>query len=230
MVKEFGKMKIDKLYVEIYKNRQSMGQAAALAVSEKIKQLLNEQDEIRMIFAAAPSQNEMLESLTKINGIDWEKISAFHMDEYIGLDHQAPQRFGNYLKEKIFDKFSFKQVNYLNPSVTDVQAECDRYAVLLNEAPIDIICMGIGENGHIAFNDPQVANFIDPLNVKVVELDKVCRQQQVNDGCFLSLSDVPLHAITLTVSMLLSGKHLFVVVLVKRRQKLFLIPLEVTLV
>ena len=196
-----------------------MGKAAASAMAEKICSLLSEQDEVRMIFAAAPSQNELLDSLTKIDGINWQKITTLHMDEYIGLDVQAPQRFGNFLKERIFERVPFKQVHYLNPSPAEVQIECERYSGLLKKAPIDIICMGIGENGHIAFNDPPVADFHDPKSVKVVELDQVCRQQQVNDGCFPSISEVPKQAITLTVPMLFSGKYLFVVVPGKTKAK-----------
>lgn len=216
MVKEY---KIDNLHVEIHENRQSIGQAAAFAVANKIRALLSVQDEIRMIFAAAPSQNELLNSLTNITGINWEKITAFHMDEYVGLSNQAPQRFGNYLKEKLFEKVTFKQVYYIDTISRNALQECERYEGLLKEAPIDIICMGIGENGHIAFNDPPVADFKDPLLVKVVELDQECRQQQVNDGCFATINEVPKKAITLSVPALFEGKHLFIVVPGKSKSK-----------
>jgi len=205
-------MKVENLHIEIHPNRVSMGMASALAVSKNIKSLLTVQDEIRIIFAAAPSQNELLDNLIKIIGIDWQKITAFHMDEYIGLEPMAPQRFGNFLKERIFGKVPFKQVHYLNPSLENPQSECDRYSALLEEAPIDMICMGIGENGHVAFNDPPVADFNDPKMVKNVELDDICRQQQVNDGCFPSIDSVPKQAITLTVPTLFAGKNLCIVV------------------
>jgi len=212
MASAIKKIKVENLYVEIFPDRKSMGQAAATAVAQKIRSLLKIQDDIRMIFAAAPSQNELLEYLIKSDGIDWCKITAFHMDEYIGLNAHARQRFGNFLKERIFERVPFKQVHYLNSSTLKPELECERYSSLLQEAPIDIICMGIGENGHIAFNDPPVADFHDPESVKVVALDPICRQQQVNDGCFASLTEVPTHAITLTVPMLFSGKRLFIVV------------------
>ncbi len=205
-------MKVDQLNIEIYQDRDLMGRAAALTVADKIKSLLTNQERIRMIFAAAPSQNELLDNLVALGGIDWRKITAFHMDEYIGLDALAPQRFGNYLKGRIFGRVPFGRVHYLNPSSDNPQAECERYTTLLHEAPVDLICMGIGENGHIAFNDPPVADFYDPRSVKIVDLDEVCRQQQVNDGCFTALAEVPRQAITLTVPMLFSGKHLFIVV------------------
>ncbi len=206
------KIQIKNLQVEIYPDRQAMGRAAASAVTERIRLLLKAQDEIRMIFAAAPSQNEVLYELSKMEDVDWTKVIAFQMDEYIGLSAHEPQRFGNYLKERIFEKVPFKTVHYLNPLPDKVEAECDRYAELLQKAPIDIICMGIGENGHIAFNDPPVTDFHDRKWVKVVVLDHISRQQQVNDGCFVSINDVPEQAITLTVPALFSGRYLFVVV------------------
>src|SRR5690606_11957584 len=124
--------------------------------------------------------------------------NAFHMDEYVGLDDHAPQRFGNFLKEALFSKVPFNTVNYLNGNAADIEQECKRYTALLNQYPTDIVCMGIGENGHIAFNDPPVADFKDPKLEKQVELDMPCRQQQVNDGCFETLNVVPTHALTLT--------------------------------
>jgi len=188
-----------------------MGQAAGSAVEERINTLLSERDELRMVFAAAPSQNEVLAYLAQSDQIDWSRIVAFHMDEYIGLPADAPQRFANFLREKLFDQVSFKAVHLINGDDNPEQ-ECQRYADLLAERPIDIVCLGIGENGHIAFNDPPVADFDDPKRVKVVELDTRCRQQQVNDGCFAALDAVPNQAITLTIPTLISGKHLYCVV------------------
>ena len=212
MVKPQKEFQIDKLRVKIYQNRQSLGEAAALAVRERISALLKEKNEIRMIFAAAPSQNELLKTLSEIAGIDWSRITAFHMDEYLGLPGDAPQGFGNFLRMGLFEKVPFKLVHYLNPTPADIRAECHRYATLLNEAAIDIVCMGIGENGHVAFNDPPVADFDDPETVKVVELDEVCRQQQVNDGAFANIMEVPSQALTLSVPTLMSGGALFAVV------------------
>lgn len=128
------------------------------------------------------------------------------MDEYINLGENAPQRFGNFLKERIFDKFNFKSVHYLNGNVANIEEECHRYSQLLVDYPIDIVCMGIGENGHLAFNDPPVADFNDSKKVKVVELDLACRQQQVNDRCFATLGEVPLRALTLTIPVLMGAE------------------------
>ena len=188
--------------VNAYKTRKEMGLAAAEECKAKIIELLSKKDEINMIFAAAPSQNEFLESLLNCKEIDFTRINAFHMDEYIGLPEGAPQGFGQFLKDRLFGKAPFKSVNYLNGIAEDPEKECERYSQLLKENPTDIVCLGIGENGHIAFNDPHVAFFDDPKMVKIVELDNVCRQQQVNDGCFNHIDEVPTHALTLTVPTL----------------------------
>ena len=152
-------------------------------------------------------QNEFLEALCAAPDIDWKRVTAFHMDEYVGLDAAAPQGFGNFLRARVFDRLPFGQVCYLNGNAPDIEAECSRYAGLLAQAPIDIVFMGIGENGHIAFNDPPVAEFDDPAAVKVVALDEVCRNQQVHDGCFADIGQVPTHALTLTVPTLAGAKH-----------------------
>ena len=204
-------MRIDKLDVGIYKTRAEMGAAAVVRVSEKINELLGQQETVNIIFAAAPSQNEFLKGLL-VAPIDWSRIRAFHMDEYIGLAPDATQGFGNFLRERLFGKVGFLAVFYIDGGATDLKKECERYAGLLLEYPPDIVCMGIGENGHIAFNDPPVADFNDPYVVKVVELDQPCRQQQVNDGCFSRLDLVPAHALTLTVPALMAGRFIYCMV------------------
>ncbi len=211
-MKPVRSFKKDALSVRIYASRRDMGAAAAEDGARLLRSLLEKQSGARVIFAAAPSQNELLESLCSAGGIDWTRVTAFHMDEYIGLNATAPQGFGNFLCTRIFDRLPFAKVNYLDGSASDIEAECKRYTALLEEAPIDLVFMGIGENGHIAFNDPPVADFQDPYIVKAVELDAVCRNQQVNDGCFLSLDQVPTHALTLTVPALAkAGSHICVV-------------------
>lgn len=202
----------DRLQVKIFKTRSEMGMAAAQEIGNKISELQKGKEEINIIFAAAPSQNETLENLIRYPGIDWSKINGFHMDEYIGLRPDAPQNFGNFLRTRLFEKVPFQNVYYINGGAQDIDGECDRYTRLLKEHPADIVCMGIGENGHIAFNDPPVADFNDPCRMKRVTLDSVCRQQQVNDGCFAALGDVPLEALTLTIPTLLGGAYLFCMV------------------
>lgn len=191
--------------VQVYESRALMGAAAASRFAAEVDAVLKKKDSVNIIFAAAPSQNEFLSALSK-EQIRWERINAFHMDEYINLDEQAPQRFGNFLKERLFDQFPFQSVHYLNGNADDLQSECKRYSALLFQHPTDIVCMGIGENGHLAFNDPPVADFNDPVMVKVVTLDLPCRQQQVNDGCFPGLDAVPLQALTLTIPVLMKAK------------------------
>lgn len=202
----------DLLTVNQYDTRAEMGKAAAADIKARILALLDEKESINMIFAAAPSQNEVLAALAADAEIPWNRINAFHMDEYIGLSADAPQGFGNFLKTHIFGLVSFKSVNFINISAPDANIESERYAALLTEYPADIVVMGIGENGHIAFNDPPVADFNDPKMVKPVQLDEICRNQQVNDGCFATLDDVPSTAITLTVPTLFAGKYIFCVV------------------
>jgi glucosamine-6-phosphate deaminase len=204
-------MRINKLDVEVYKTRAEMGAAAVVRVSAKINELLRQQDTVNIIFAAAPSQNEFLEGLLQAP-IEWPRIRAFHMDEYIGLPPDGEQGFGNFLRVRLFEKVPFLSVSYIDGGATDLRKECERYADLLGQDPPDIVCMGIGENGHIAFNDPPVADFNDPYMVKVVELDLPCRQQQVNDGCFARLGLVPRHAITLTVPALMAGRFIYCMV------------------
>lgn len=203
---------LSQLNVRIYEDRRTMGAEAARMVAEKIGILHQEQAFVNMIFAAAPSQLEFLAALAAKKDIDWGRVNAFHMDEYVGLERTAPQRFGNFLKSYLFDKAPFHTVHYLNDDAVPIPVECERYAEVLERYPTDITCMGIGENGHIAFNDPHVADFEDPCQVKMVDLDDACRQQQVNDGCFASLEQVPSHALTLTIPVLLKARYIYCMV------------------
>ncbi|MEC0227375.1 glucosamine-6-phosphate deaminase [Paenibacillus alba] len=214
----FFSQTIDSLKVNVYDNRLALGTAAGADVAARIKQLLSEKPGIRMIFAAAPSQNELLAYLLEDQAIDWNRITAFHMDEYNGLPVDAPQKFSRFLYERLFNQVKPGTVHLIDSS-NESEEECRRYGELLRQAPIDIVCLGIGENGHIAFNDPPVADFNDPQVIKMVELDNACRQQQVNDGCFAAIKDVPTHALTLTIPALLSGTHLFCVVPGPTKQK-----------
>ena len=204
-------MYIDHLNINIAGTRQELGQRAAAAVAERVRSMLLYKPLVNIVFAAAPSQDAFLENLLR-HPLEWSRIRAFHMDEYIGLEEEAPQRFGNYLKERLFGKRDFSAVHYLDGAVAGVQGECDRYAGLLQNYPPDIVCMGIGENNHIAFNDPPVADFRDPRLVKVVELDQDCRRQQVNDGCFQTITAVPARALTLTIPALMQAEAVFCMV------------------
>ena len=209
----------DQLKYFVFSTRKEMGKKAAADIAAKMIELLEQKKEINMIFAAAPSQNEMLESLTENKQIPWQRVNAFHMDEYLGLPHAHPQSFSTYLKQAVFDKVPFRSVQYIRADAADPQQEGERYAALLKAYPTDIVCLGIGENGHIAFNDPWVADFEDKQLVKIVTLDDVCRMQQVNDGCFASIEEVPKTALTLTIPALTSAKFMFCTVPAETKRK-----------
>ena len=202
---------VGRLLLEVYRERAAMGRAAAAAVARRVRDALARQDGVRIIFASAPSQVEFLDSLAGTPDLDWSRVTAFHMDEYIGVPMEAPQSFGRFLRTRLFDRVGVGQSHFID-GAAPLADECVRYASLVRTAPIDIVCLGIGENGHIAFNDPPVADFADPLWVKAVELDERSRRQQVNDGCFPRLDEVPHKAITLTIPALMDGRSLYVVV------------------
>ncbi|MCI8632770.1 MAG: glucosamine-6-phosphate deaminase [Lachnospiraceae bacterium] len=203
--------KAGRLNVKLLESRKALGELAAAEATEALKAVIREKGSCHVIFAAAPSQNEFLAALCA-SDVDWTKVYAYHMDEYIGLAADAPQGFGNFLRRSIFERVPFAGVEYLNGGAADVEQELQRYAALLQENPADIVFMGIGENGHIAFNDPHVAHFDDVDLVKKVALDERCRQQQVNDGCFEKLEEVPTHALTLTIPALMQAKQVFCMV------------------
>ena len=191
----------------IAQSRAAMGDRAAADIADELRRRLHSQQSVRMIFAAAPSQSEMLSALILMPRIDWTRVTAFHMDEYLGLAADAPQRFGLWLRRTIFDRLPFAAVHLLEPGI-DPEVTAAGYADKLASSPIDIVCCGIGSNGHLAFNDPP-ADLNDPLDVKIVELDAVCRQQQIDDRCFERFDDVPTHALTLTVPRLLAADRIF---------------------
>lgn len=203
--------KVDQLNVEILENRPQLGEAAAKKLATIIQELQSKQPQVNIIFASAPSQNEFLSNLLVKEGIDWSRINAFHMDEYIGLSSDAPQNFGVFLKDRLFSKVPIGNVFYINGNA-DPNEECARYTQLLEENPVDIVCMGIGENCHIAFNDPHVAFFNDAEAVKIVDLDLTSRNQQVHDGCFASLDEVPETALTLTIPTLVKPAYILCMV------------------
>jgi glucosamine-6-phosphate deaminase len=199
------------LPVQVFPTRRELGDAAGRDVAAAIRAAIDENGHARVVFAAAPSQSETLEVLAAQPGIAWDRVDAFHMDEYVGLPEDAPERFALWLRRHLFDRLPFRSVNLIDPG-QDPAMEAARYSALLTAAPIDVIVLGIGVNGHIAFNDPPVADFDDPEMVKPVDLDEDCRQQQVDDECFDRIEDVPASALTLTIPALMSGRRLFCVV------------------
>lgn len=214
LIKNF---KVDKLNVYVFDSREDMGYAAYLLYKDKMSRMLATQSQVRAIFAAAHSQNDFLAPLAADKEIDFSRVEAFHMDEYMGLGRQAPQNFGNFLSKAIFSHQPFAKVNLVDSDAKDIDAECRRYEALLKQAPLDIVSMGVGENGHIAFNDPHEANFNDPHWVRITSLDVPCRQQQVNDGEFKTITEVPQSALTLTIPALMSCRSIVCIVPLERK-------------
>jgi glucosamine-6-phosphate deaminase len=210
-----AEFQVDSLHVLIFEDRADMGRAAAAHVAQAIGDRIRAAGHANVIFAAAPSQDEMLAALVADPSVDWSKVDGYHMDEYLGLGPDHPASFRRYLREHCFDPAGLGAGRlHLIPgeSTTSPLAVALAYESVLKANPTDVVCAGIGENGHLAFNDPPVADFLDPVLVKVVRLDEPCRVQQVHDGCFTSIDEVPTHAFTLTIPALLAAPVVTVVV------------------
>jgi glucosamine-6-phosphate deaminase len=191
------------LRVEIHEDRPGLGRAAARAVSAHVRRLVERDGRAAVIFASAPSQNEFLAALRADPEMPWRKIAAFHLDEYAGVDARHPASFRRFLADRLFDHVPVRVFHGLDGAAASPAAECARYSALLAEERPGLAILGIGENGHLAFIDPPTCDFEDSSDVRVVELDEACRRQQVSDGCFASLSDVPRAALSLTIPFLL---------------------------
>lgn len=196
------------MHVSISPTREEMGIAAGKCGERLLMQALEQKDVVRVIMGSAPSQNEVLGYLRTSRKIDWSRVEVFHMDEYIGITPDNPVSFSSYLDRTIIGHVPVKAFHRIVIPRDNPEESCRRYAEMLREKPIDVVFLGVGENGHIAFNDPIMADLKDPETVKIVELDDVCRMQQVHDGAFATLDDVPKTAVTVTVPALLSADHL----------------------
>jgi len=201
----------DQLNVYVYESRPKMGLAAASVIAAEIRRAIQDRGRAVVILASAPSQNEFLASLAEAPEIDWSRVVAFHLDEYLGMDDQAPQSFRRFLIDRLVDKVPLGEFHGLRGDAPDGAAEAKRYAELLRQNPPDFAVLGIGENGHLAFIDPPFCDFNDPEPVKVVQLDEICRNQQVNDGAFASLDEVPRDALSLTIPTLMASPKLFAI-------------------
>ena len=199
------------LNVYVYESRPKMGQAAAAVIAAEIRRAIQDRGKAVVILASAPSQNEFLASLAEAPDLDWSRVTAFHLDEYLGMDDQAPQSFRRFLIDRLISKVPLDQFHGLRGDAPDGAAEAKRYAELLKQNPPDLAVLGIGENGHLAFIDPPFCDFNDPEPVKVVQLDEICRNQQVNDGAFASLDEVPKDALSLTIPTLMARPKLFAI-------------------
>jgi len=189
-----------------------MGAAAAAELAAEIRRLIAERGRAVGLFASAPSQQDTWDALLQQAGVDWSRVTAFHLDEYLGFDETHPQSLRRFLLLHFLSRLPIGAFHGLRGEASDPAAECERYARLLAGDPPDFGLIGIGENGHLAFNDPHAADFDDPSAVKVVELDEECRRQQVHDGAFATLDETPTRAITLTLPRIMSAGRIFTVV------------------
>jgi len=198
----------EKLEVRHYADRQTLGRAAADHVRGIVAAARAARGVARVVFACAPSQNEFFRALVAPpHTVPWADVIVFHSDEFVGLSASQPQSSRHYLRAHLLDAIPAPHgFHALRGEAPSLPAECERYALLLRERPIDLVCLGLGGKGHIAFNDPAAANFDDAEMVKVVELDEMSREQQVHDGCFAREKDVPTHALTLTIPALFSAR------------------------
>ncbi len=206
------RVQVDKLPVEVYADNASMGQAAAAVAVDVLAAAVARRGHANVILATGNSQLTFLHALRDSAGVAWDKIRVFHMDEYLGIAPEHPASFPKFLREHIIDQVKPAAFYPVPNHPADVAQACRDYEALLREHPADLVALGFGENGHLAFNDPPYADFDDPVWVKVVALDEKSRRQQVGEGHFPTLADVPTHAITLTVPTLLAAKHILAIV------------------
>ncbi len=192
--------------------RARSGAAAAQHAATVLREAIAARGIAHAMFATGNSQFDFLDALVLDDGIDWASVIGFHMDEYVGIRADHPASFRRYLRERLVERVPMAAFHFIEGDAPDAGAECERYAELLREHPLDLCCLGIGENGHLAFNDPPVADFDDPLDVKVVELERACRQQQVGEGHFPDVDAVPTHAITVTIPALLRASTVLAIV------------------
>ncbi len=212
--------RVGTMKIEVHPNRAAAGAAAAHAAAETLLELRKTRDSIGVIFATGASQLDMLEALTRISDLPWGRVAGFHMDEYVGISADHPASFRRYLREKLTQKVAMKEFFEVDGSAPDPEQTCRDYAERLGSADPQLCLLGIGENGHLAFNDPPVADFHDPRDVKIVRLDAVCRQQQTAEGWFPQVEDVPDEAITLTIPALLRVPKLIVSVPGRRKAEI----------
>jgi len=205
-------MKYDRLPVAIYKSNEELGQAAALDAREIINKAIAEKGEANIILATGNSQLTFLHALRDLEGIDWSKVNVFHMDEYLGIDPNHRASFPLFLRQHLLDAVKPRSFYPVPSQPEEVEKACREYEALLREYPANMVALGWGENGHIAFNDPPYARFDDPVWVKVVKLAEASRRQQVGEGHFSSLEKVPTQAITLTIPALLAAKAMLCIV------------------
>jgi len=203
---------VDLLRVRVHPDTRALARAAADSAAAVLRDAVAANGVANAMFATGNSQLEFVETLVGVTpGVPWADVVVFHMDEYVGIGPDHPAGFQRWIRERISDRVHPRQAHYID-GLADPESECRRYAALLRAHPLDLCCLGIGENGHLAFNDPPVADFDDPLDMKVVELDRDCRLQQVHEGHFPDIDAVPSRAITATIPALLRAGTVLAVV------------------
>ena len=210
-------LQIGTLKIEIHPSSEAAGVAAAQAVANAFVEHSKISESIPVIFATGASQLDTLEALTSIEHLPWNRVVGFHMDEYVGIAPTHPASFRHYLRENLTQKVEMKEFFEIDGSAPDPERVGWEYAEKLRAANPQLCLLGVGENGHLAFNDPHVADFNDRLDAKIVHLDAVCRQQQTAEGWFASAALVPEYAITLTIPTLLRVPKLIVSVPGRRK-------------
>lgn len=203
-------LQVGNINVEIHSDSKAAGIAAAQSAANALRILAETRGSVSVIFATGASQMQTLDALTSIEGLPWDDVCGFHMDEYIGISADHPASFRRYLRERLTRKVSMKKFHEIDGSAPDPEKTADQYSALLRAADPQLCLLGIGENGHLAFNDPGVADFSDPCDAKIVYLDAACRSQQVAEGWFASVDEVAEAAITLTIPALLRVPKLIV--------------------
>jgi glucosamine-6-phosphate deaminase len=196
------------LEYQVFDSRGELAASAAMRAAELIRTAVQTRGHARVVVATGNSQIDFIAELTAMPDVPWPAVHIFHMDEYVGMNDNHPASFRKWIRERVVEKVRPASAEYLIGDAPDVPAECERYTRLLLAAPIDLAFVGIGENGHIAFNDPHVADFNDPKTVKVVDLDEACRKQQVGEGHFRSTDEVPREALSMTCPALMRAEHL----------------------
>ena len=207
-----GTRTIDGATVQVHADVATMARAAADEAARVLQTAVAARGTAHAMFATGNSQLAFVDALVhETQGVPWADTVVFHMDEYVGVGQDHPAGFQRWIRERIVEPAHPKSAFYVE-GLGDAEAECARYSALLRQHPLDLCCLGVGENGHLAFNDPPVADFADPLDVKVVELESACRLQQVNEGHFPDLDAVPAHAITVTIPALLRAGRVLAIV------------------
>jgi len=198
---------VDTLTIQVYADATEVALAAAQRAAAILRAAIAQRGAAAAIFATGQSQLLFLDALSAAPDLDWSRATGFHLDEYVGLDAAHPASFRRYLRDRLVDRLPFQAFHTLAGDALDLQAEGDRYAALLRAQPLDLCCLGVGENGHLAFNEPHLADWNDRDWVKQVKLDERNRQQQVNQGFFPELAAVPTQALTLTIPAIASAQH-----------------------